>query len=75
MAVANRCPGAIVVAAESAAVVTIGVVRVQLRRLVLETLRLGSLPFGLGHTRLSIPLSFSSAKLRFGTFAAGGRLP
>ena len=75
VAVATRCAGAIVVAAESTAVVTIGVGRVQLRRLFLETLRLGSLPFGLGHTRLSVPLGFSSAKLRFGTFAASGRLP
>lgn len=73
MAVAKRCAGAIVVAAES--VVTIGVVRVQLRRLFLETLGLGSLPFGLGHARFSVLLGFSSAKLRFRTFAASSRLP
>ena len=75
MAVANRGASAIVVAAESGAVVTIGVVRVKLRRLFLETLGLGSLPFGLGDARLSVLLGFSSAKLRFGTFAASGRLP
>ena len=74
-AVANRGAGAIVVAAESGALVTIGVGRVQLRRLFLQTLGLGSLPFGLGDAGLSVLLSLSSAKLRFGTFAASGRLP
>jgi hypothetical protein len=64
-----------VVAAESGAVVTIGVVRVQLRRFFLETLGLGSLPFSLGDARLSVLLGFPGAKLRFGTFAASGRLP
>ena len=75
MAVAKRGAGAIVVAAESGAIVTIGVIRVQLRRLFLETLGLGSLPFGLGQARFSVLLGFSSAKLRFGTFAASSRLP
>ena len=74
MAVAKRCAGAIVVAAKSGVVVTIGVVRVQLRRLFLETLGLGSLPFGVGHAGLSVLLGFSSAKLRFSAFAASGRL-
>ena len=75
MAVANRGAGAIVVAAESGVVVTIGVVRVQLRRLFLEALGLGSLPFGLGDAGLGIPLRLSSSKLCFGTFAPGGRFP
>jgi hypothetical protein len=73
MAVAKRCAGAIVVAAASGVVVTIGVVRVQLRRLVLETLGLGSLAFGVGRAGFSLPLGFCSVKLRFGTFAASCR--
>jgi hypothetical protein len=53
----------------------IGVVRVQLRRLLLQTPGLGALPFRLRQARFSVPLGLTRSKLRLGTFTAGGRLP
>jgi hypothetical protein len=71
--VVRRRASAVVVSTESGIVVGIRGVRIQLRRLLLKPLGLGTLAFGLRHAGLRFPLGLRGAKLRVGTFPASCR--